>query len=530
MLNLIIVDDEKTTRDSLKDYIPWKELGIDFVTTAKNGVVALELAKCTPPDIILSDVRMPKMDGIQLAINIRALYPQCKIIFLSGYSDKEYLKSAINLKAVSYIEKPIQLEEIIAVVKESVALCIEEEQQKAQADKLNNMLNENEPLIRQEVVLELIKDNPDVTLLSEKYDDVFTSLNAFESFNVFSIFLNWNQVVDIDTKIDCKRLLLKAYCTKSNDKFYTLAGFTEDNSMILIVAKRKNNTFTNLQIARQLSNTLDDTYNGLFTYSIGIGTDSFNLSAMQESYYSACAAGQNQFYYDSSNIFEYSEWSGSYFELDKSVYTNFRNSLKRKDLECSTNIIKEVTTEAASKMDNDINAVKNIFFNLLLIIFEVAREQHFINKARESDKKYIWQEVDATKTLSALSKYVVSHIEAILVHTSDTDSINRKIHVIMKYVYEHYSENNLTIQTIAKNVYLSQTYLCAFFKKSTGKTLNEYITEVRIEKAKELLQDSNDKLYEIATYIGFTDANYFSTLFKKYTGCTPSEFRERGPS
>ncbi|MDF2984619.1 MAG: response regulator [Eubacterium sp.] len=527
MLNLIIVDDEKTTRDSLETYIPWKELGIDSVTTAKNGLVALELAEKCPPDIILSDVRMPKMDGIELAINIRSRYPQCKIIFLSGYSDKEYLKSAINLKAVSYIEKPIQIDEIKTVISETVALCLDEEQQRLQTDKLNNIINENVPLIRQEISLELIKDNPDLTHLSAKYEDVFNELTGAQSFAVFAIDIYWFQSADNNAKLDCKRQLLKAFCSNSELSFKTLSGFTEDNFMVVIALNEKESSPLSIEIAYKLQNILNYISSGIFSYSIGIGTSAAALPLIQDSFYSACSAVQNQFYHASESIFEYSEWSGSYFEVDKSIYSDFKNCLKKQELAEAVNIITLLTETAASKADNDINSVKNVFFNLLLIIFEVARENHYINKTHDSEKKYIWQEIDATRTLYGLSKYVISHIETILVQANDKDSINRKLHGIMKYVHEHYAENSLTIQGIAQNVFLSQTYLCAFFKKSTGKTLNEFITEVRIEKSKELLKDSNIKLYEVATSIGFTDANYFSTLFKKYTGCTPSEFRER---
>ncbi len=527
MLKLIIVDDEKTTRDSLEAYIPWKELGIDAVSTAKNGLAALELAEKSAPDIIISDVRMPKMDGIELAMTVRSRYPQCKIIFLSGYSDKEYLKSAINLKAVSYIEKPIQIDEIKSVVSETVALCKEEEQQKAHADKLNSILNENEPLIRQEIALELIKDNPDITSLSAKYEDLFGIIKSCQSFGVFSISINWDRIVSNDTRLDCKRQLLKLFSGNTDFSFHSLPGFTEDNIMAIIAAKVHETDYTNYQIALKLSEELTSPSKGLFTFTIGIGPVSADFSALQASWSCACFAVQKQFYCDSKNIFEYTERSGSSFEADKNIFSEFKSILKKQDLKGAGNIIASVTKSAAAKMDSDINSVKNTFFNLLLIIFEVARENHFINKTRDSEKKYIWQEIDATKTLSSLSRYVTSHLEAVLAPVNDKDSINRKIHVIMKYVHEHYAENGLTIQAIAQNVYLSQTYLCAFFKKSTGKTLNEYITEVRIEKSKELLSNIDIKLYEVATSIGFTDANYFSTLFKKYTGCTPSEFRER---
>ena len=527
MLNLIIVDDEKTTRDSLESYIPWKELGIDRVATAKNGVAALELAEKLPPDIILSDVRMPKMDGIELAINIRLLYPDCKIIFLSGYSDKEYLMSAINLKAVSYIEKPIQIDEIKAVILETVALCNEEKEKKAHSDKIVNILNENEPLILQDIALGLIKDSPDTAAITEKYEDIFKGLSEEARYTVFSINLWWLQSVNNDIRTDCRRKLLKALNCARDLPFTVLAGFTNEANIVVITARATDEELTDIQVSKILQTLIVPYGADTFSLSIGIGSTGSDITALQASYSSALSAAKKQFYYDTRNIFEYSELTGSTIEIDKSIYPQFKDFLKRQDIKGAVNIVLAVNNIAAEKKDIDVNKVKNIFFNLLLVIFEVARENHYINKTPDNEKKYIWLEIDAIPTLSSLKKYVLSHLETLLDRSPEKDSVSRKLHVIMKFVHENYSQNSLTIQDIARNVFLSETYLCAFFKKATGKTLNEYITEVRIEKSKELLKDSNIKLYEVATRIGFSDANYFSTLFKKYTSCTPSEFRER---
>ena len=122
---------------------------------------------------------------------------------------------------------------------------------------------------------------------------------------------------------------------------------------------------------------------------------------------------------------------------------------------------------------------------------------------------------------------ISSQISGNLSCQSDQNLIPR-IREIINYINDNYGNNRLSLQSISESIYLSQTYLCAFFKKATGKTLNQYITEVRIEKAKEMLRDTGIKVYEIAYRVGFTDTNYFSTLFKKHVGITPSEYKERG--
>jgi len=145
MIKILIVDDEKITRDSLEQFIPWAQLGISNVETAKNGFVALSLVKESKPDIILCDIRMPKMNGIEFVTKVREFDADCKIIFLSAHADKEYLKSAINLKAVSYIEKPILMEELKEVLRTTVALCMEEMEKKAATEIMKSTIIEIQP-------------------------------------------------------------------------------------------------------------------------------------------------------------------------------------------------------------------------------------------------------------------------------------------------------------------------------------------------------------------------------------------------
>ena len=116
--SVLVVDDEKMPREILRNYVPWETLQVGRVEEAEDGAQALEMARLHRPDIVISDVKMPRMNGLELASAVREMYPDCQFIFLSGYTDKEYLKGAIKLRAASYVEKPIDLEELITVVRE----------------------------------------------------------------------------------------------------------------------------------------------------------------------------------------------------------------------------------------------------------------------------------------------------------------------------------------------------------------------------------------------------------------------------
>ena len=137
MINLLIVDDEIFTREGLLEMLPLDQLGITETRQAFDGIDALNVAKDFEPNILLTDVRMPRMNGIELAFEIRKLYPECSIIFMSGYSDKEYLKSAIALKAITYVEKPIELDELEDAIKSAIS---ENSKSKTLKDSIENKI------------------------------------------------------------------------------------------------------------------------------------------------------------------------------------------------------------------------------------------------------------------------------------------------------------------------------------------------------------------------------------------------------
>lgn len=161
MITVLLVEDELETREGIKKYIPWKETGIDLLYEAANGLEALDLCESIHPNILLTDVRMPKMDGVQLATYVRERFADCTIIFLSGFTDKHYLKSAIRLGALNYIEKPVELEELKAVLSEAVQLHQRESRKKEEELLLQSMVTENLPLIMQKLAIEASYENPE---------------------------------------------------------------------------------------------------------------------------------------------------------------------------------------------------------------------------------------------------------------------------------------------------------------------------------------------------------------------------------
>lgn len=528
MYRLMIVDDENTTRNSLQELIPWHQLGISEVVAAKNGIAALELARSKQPDILLTDIRMPKMDGLELAKTIREQFPRCQIIFLSGYADKAYLKTAIQLKAVSYIEKPLNPDEIKTVIRQTVALCEEERQRRQTFAKLQDNLNDSKPLMGQALALELVNEGLNYSELSAKYAGLDFRLNPDDCYTVIYVDIPWSPGLNAGTLHHAKQTLLETLASGSVIVSANLiAGFDPTDNLILI-CRTKTPAYPAF---RELFDFLDTSlipFTQNNRYAAGVGSLTKGLEQIPLSHRNAVIAATRQFYCNSQQIFYFSDqFPGSALEIDKTLFDDFKNALRNDSFESAQSLVRKLTDQIAICRESDLNRVKNAYFHLLLAVYDVALERKLIDPFNEREEKYIWQELAEKRSLTELAEYVLAVNDMIFKQLGETGAPNRKIKEITRYIREHYADKNLSIQSISTQVYLSPTYLCAFFKKSTGKTINEYITDTRIAKAKELLQDQQMKLYEISANIGFTDVNYFSTLFKRKVGCTPSEFREK---
>ncbi len=529
MINLIITDDEETTRNSLMNLIPWDELGVDEVRTAENGLDALELAQDFFPSILLTDVRMPIMDGIELSKKIRQCYPDCKIIFLSGYSDKEYLKSAIQLNAVDYLEKPIDIEELKSLIKNIIVKLSEDRIKTSHVKRLENNFNDNIYLLRHELSIELILNKTDLHSLIQKYGHEVLQISINGPYTIICIAFNWYPDIQTNDKSLIKNAILKLVNNKKlSAKIRNIAGFINENDLVIIVDEEIN--WNNQGGQNLVSNLLRNILNAFpnhFTISVGISSPSSDSGLFSHMYKSAVEAINQQFYEGVGKVYFPQQPSGTIYEIGKQTYLSFKKKLRNSSVDEAVDLIRNLNKDILKSHDPDINKIKKIFFNLLSILYECAAAWDFYDSHNESQSKNMWQDIDSQITLNDLSEFLIANIKNIIKKSNSKETQMDKIDMIKNYILKNYNNNQLSTQSLAEYFHLNQTYLCTYFKKATGSTINEYITELRIEKAKELMTNRRTKLYDVTTSVGFTDVNYFSTLFKRYTGLSPSDFRKK---
>ena len=522
MLTLMIVDDEKTTRESLATYVDWHTAGIGSVRTARNGIEALALAGQAAPEILLTDVRMPKMDGLQLAEKLKALNPSCKVVFLSGYADKEYLKKAIHLQAVSYVEKPVDMDEVRDAVRMAVAAFEQEAAERREMDRMRAGNTAAQRAGREELIRRLLTGEPDIP--PDSAADAAPAFQPGASFTVCAVRLTWSPSIGEKEKARLRTMLLST-CGEIPpfDPATSLFAFMETDVMAALVARRS--WPSRARGARTFDTFLagvQGVSGGAFDVSIGIGNNVRGLAALPVSYASARQSLGCAFYSESERAFFPGGRRRDAFAVRAEDLVGFRESLQDNDLDRAVRIVHQMETAARRQQPVDIDSVRDAFFSLYL-----ASRARTPERTPGSETGHTWQEIQEKRALSELAGFVRQSIEDNApVRTKAEGTVPDNPRDPALRPGELHRPPGSPSPPSRITAALSRTYVSSLYKAATGQNVNGVPHRLAHRKAKELLLDGRRKTHEVALSVGYRDANYFSALFKKRVGRSPSAYRE----
>jgi two-component system, response regulator YesN len=528
LIKLLIVEDESSTRKGLIKHIKWDELGIGLVKEARDGIEGLEIAGSMEPDIIISDIRMPRMNGIEFCAHIREQFPECKIILLSAYSDKAYLKSAIHLNVVNYVEKPINIEEFRNSLKKAVDLCVENEKKKQTEKNISTALYDTLPFIRQNIVHNLVGKN----VLSEeivkdiKIAGVPFNVNDFYKVSIISpLYINEQSN---QTKQTCCNEII-SFLEKCPGDLNHIAAIKDFDHIIIISCCKfdiKNSALISVYQSLKYHLGQDLTvYKDLFW---AVGQTSFGMSCIRDSYVTALTEFEKLFFLGYGKIVFFNDRPESEFSINKGILSDFSGLLQNLQKDKLTEFIENLYINISTHIGTPINEIKNVFFQMTSLLFKEGEVRGLqLSNVQGKEEKYLWVIISKFQTLQELKDYLLEQIDKILQGIEDIESNSRAILEVMNFIKENYKKPYLSVKLLADHVYLTPTYLSSLFKKETGKTISEYLTEIRIEKSLDLLMKPHAKLHEVAEKIGYSDPNYYAKNFKKLKGLTPSQFRRK---
>ncbi len=537
MLKVFLVEDEVVMRNGIKNNIPWEQEGFEFAGEASDGELAYPLIKKEKPDILITDIRMPFMDGLELSRLVKKELPQIKIIILSGYNEFDYAKTAINIGVTDYLLKPISSAKLLEAVKK-VADMIEKEQDNARLIKRYEKEMEENILQEKHKLWGALASNRLSTIeLLEKGQRLGIDFTA----SAYQVFLF--KLMQEGDSTGCSEELNRA-----SEKVNDLAGSWErvlsfDRSpegwAFLIKGESEEEVQSTYLETRKELLELVEGYPKV-EYFGGIGNVVHRIGDIQTSYKEAARAFSSRFFLDANQIADSAEMVKVQMEQDGKIDVSKMLSKKREH-ELVERFLKNGTTEEVDSFLDELfqnigeQNCKSLLYRQYVVMdlffcasdFLVNLEMDIENLPEEC--RDINQIVEMAEDAENL-RYQIGNLftETMLLRDSHSKKKYSKLLEDAKaFIDENYKHDEMSLNTVAAQVNISPSYFSTIFSSEMGQTFVEYLTHVRLEKAKELLMCSNMRTAEIGYEVGYKDSHYFSYIFKKVVGCSPKEYRNR---
>ena len=542
LYRIILVDDEEEVRKSIIRKIDWTAVGFAVVGDAENGEDALEKIENLEPDVVLTDIRMPYMDGLTLAERIRQKYPSMKIVIFSGYDDFEYAKQAIKLNVTEYILKPVNVEELTAILKRIKTNLDEEIEQKRNVNLLRENYKRSLPILREQFLKDLISrpmDGETVQTLLREYD---IPLAGAKKWIAIAVELELEQELTQEeaplplheekTLIPISVMQILSENLKPGYRFSLLSfSGSADAKIAGIAAIDENNSQTELinilgDICKEIRKTLK------VPVTIGIGHSAQKLENISRSFQSALdALGYRSVVGTGSTIYinDVEPGIGGKLQFGSEEESALIQAIKfgpeEKIRETVRGIVDRMNEARvhARQQQAYILSVANCMIQLIQQ-YDLNMEEIFAEDPLGPDPFTVIQSMLNRENFSRWLYQTALKINNALSRERDY-AARQVIEKAKQYIMDNYQDPGLSVEQICRYLHMSPAYFSTMFKKATGQTYIAYLTEVRLNKAVELLNMTDEKTYVIASQVGYQEQNYFSYVFKKRFGVSPTKFR-----
>ncbi|MCQ2527152.1 MAG: response regulator transcription factor [Lachnospiraceae bacterium] len=528
MLKVFIVEDECLVREGIRDNISWKENGFEFVGEAEDGEMALPLIRKTRPNLLITDIKMPFMDGLELSRIVSKEMPDTKIIILSGYDDFEFAREAIKLNVDQYLLKPITraaLEEALAQIKEKIEK--EQEQKNYDLQYIHELQNYEQ--------YETRKFFEEITAGTLKVGDIYHAAEQLEinidagCYNFVLFTLQPQSMLEeySDVAAQLQDNLIESFI---DDENYILFRCNLTTFAVLV----KGETADIDEITRKCVDSISgqcESLNNLDWY-VAEGTPVERLSALPKCYNDANSRISLRHIYPAQHIFGIGSEATSTVTEDISSLDNL--DVEKIDPMITRNFLQ-------TGLDSEIDRfVENYLRNLGTAIESLLFRQYILLSARfnaaivakgfgENQDAFLKSlpEISTVVEIDDAKNYLISVFKRVI-EVRDAESKSRYNSILknaIAYIDEHFADEDISLNTVARTVNVSANYFSAIFSQETGETFIEYLTKKRMEKAMQLLRQTSMRSGEIAFQVGYRDPRYFSFIFRKAVGCTPRDYR-----
>ena len=543
MLKIFLAEDEVIVRETIKRMIPWEELGFELVGEAADGEMALPLLIRQKPDLLITDIKMPFMDGLTLAKLAKKELPELKIVILSGYDDFNYAKQAINIGVEDYLLKPITKNALIERLSEIRSRYEHEKTQKEYYEKFQREMQAYEKNSSRDFFEALVRGSMDMMEVYKKAEKLGVDIVA-EAYNILIFTMNSEE--DFSGQKE-------GYSEWEAESLEMLEEFFSGHPSAMLF---RSNIFSygvllkgQKESIKEITKECVGKIQGILKrkeskreWFLAVGQPVERLSQIKKSYHTASRAfsqrylyGENILYYDEMEMMEHRSGQAdtndnAYLKkvdvnaLNPAILQKFLSNGIQEEIE---NFVKDyfyaIGQEPMESLVFRNYVILNVRFSVITFLKGLGCDTEGMESENTAEIL-----VESGKNIENAIAYAEKMISrAITIRDQNSGNKNRSIlKTAVDFIDEHYMDEDISLNTAANVANVSSNHFSALFSQNMGQTFIEYLTSLRMNKAKELLRCTGMRSSEIAGEIGYKDAHYFSYLFKKTQGMTPSDYRK----
>jgi two-component system response regulator YesN len=513
LARVLLVDDEKNIRNGLRAIISRSGSFFSLIDECSNGAGALEMLSKQHYDLLVTDLLMPRMDGIELVSNIAGMNDKPYTVILSGHDDFKYAQKAINYGVKAYLLKPVDKTELLNILKKAEAEILSRQNGKDP----QNAVQASE-FFENQLALILLNEN----LADGEIEKILGSCELDIKNREYHIaVINFCEIYESQDKRD-NNSVLNTYLKKRLAELY-LEGysfFDQKGNIVAILDK-------NIDL-KELLDPIERMYG--YKYTAGISRHGREPSSLRSSYLRAEYALRRRLLDPSERVVYFNEAPGSEskYIIPVRLLKNLAGMLDTDRKEDLCKLVYQIFDEHnIGKYPLDYLEKLSYAFKGEIIQYLSEYIPHKLDFIQEQEQAFqsLYEFVDVQAYIHYACGYVLN-INNILLKMKNTYNSYDEIDTAIKYVKENYSRD-LTMAEVANHICLNYSYFSLLFKGKTGMNFIDYLKKVRIEKAQELLKSSEFKIYEISAMVGYNNTKHFATTFREFTGISPKEFRDR---
>ncbi|SEW44375.1 response regulator [[Clostridium] fimetarium] len=536
MYKVFLVEDEIIIREGIKNIIHWDEEGFEIVGDESDGELAYPMIIREQPDILITDIKMPFMDGLELSKLLKKDMPQLKIIIISGYSDFGYAQRAIDIGISEYLLKPVISIKLVEAVKNAAVAIEKERNEKQILEQYKHLVYQKQGEKRKDFFHSLVSGKMSLSQIIEQ--EVELGINMVAS--AFCVFLFQFKVNEDMYEYSDEIAQCEARMTQDLTKYADIKVFERGMDGWAFILLGENELQINA-LTKKLCDLLIHICDDKVHYFGGIGRDVYRVRDLRQSYLDANSAFSMRYFESRDQFLSYNEVRNIKAQMGSRINVSELNleKLDRNLLEefLKRGTIHDVDGFVDSYFDGfGSNAISSAIFRQYIIMDGYTVIMKFLktlNYPKEKIDKSLKSMNTVAEQLSSLedcSKFYKSILKEVI-DLRNKNSQKRYVALIEKareYIHQKFSMSDLTLDKVASTVNVSPNYFSSLFNQETGMTFIEYLTDIRMEKAKDYLRCSGRKITDIGFSVGYQDSHYFSYIFKKTQNCTPSQYRLQG--